>query len=193
MGDLATTVSGPAGTAFFGQGGTPRDVTFQSPDSAAPVQFTSTIEALRSAAESGRRAQSKPPEGAKEKLSCAFDKAGCDAPAPLGRSPATSGAPVAIADLVSHIPRSAWADPEINADVQWFAQREADRGLRRQQLDAVDKRIATGGSTMALDAQRKTLLNDLATIDKDQATAKERIKKRLVDRRLLDSEASPAR
>ena len=181
--DLAKTVSSPGGTAFFGVGGSP-DVTLLPPEPDPRVRVTSTIEALGSAAESGKQAMTRPPEGAKEKIACTFATEACAEPASAVSVPRISGGIPPLQELIDHIPRQAWGDAEINGLVQWYAQREADKALKRRELGAVEKQIAANESSAVLRSRKQTLMNDLDVIERDQNAAKEQIKKRLVDRSL---------
>ena len=181
--DLAAVVSGPHGNAFFGQGGDP-GVTLLPPDPDPQVNVASTIETLSSAAESGKLALTRPPEGAKEKAGCGFSKAPCADPSIAGSVPRISGKappppPPAVQELISHIPKAAWNDAEIVAQVRWFAQRETDKALWQQELTVVDKQIAATGNTTAATARRQTIVNELKNIERDQNTAEDGIKTRL--------------
>lgn len=181
--DLAKTVSGSGNTAFFGVGGTP-EVTLLPPEPDPHVRIASTIEALGSAAESGKEARTLPDEAAKEKLACIFATKACAEPARSVSVPGSGGEISLLQDLIGHIPQQAWNDPVINGIVQWYAQRDADKALKRRELGAVEKQIAGGASTAALAARKQVLMNDLDNIQRDQNAAKEQIKKRLVDRSL---------
>jgi hypothetical protein len=90
-------------------------------------------------------------------------------------------APTIVA-LTSHIPKQAKNDPVIKTSVEWYRRRESDKTETQAKIADVQRQIdSSAGDPGTLQGQKTQLVNELNFIAKDQKTAEDSIKHRLVD------------
>lgn len=176
--------AGAAGTAFFGTPANPKGLQFMSASASTNVQNRTALQQLSSVQKDSLAAASAPDEAAKHLAGCGTAGQPCQQGDAIA-VPKISGKTPAVAQLVAQIPPTAMTKPnaaQIKSDVEWYQAREADKTKAQADLVAVQKQIDDGrGDSQVLAAQKQTLTNKLADIAKDQKTAKDDIKKALVD------------
>jgi hypothetical protein len=170
---------------FFGKGGRPANPGIDASPQPRGAAVNSSLDALTSAAKSGRDAAKRPLEQAHNLASCASDKSACATPDPL-TVPKIDGKPPGVTALIESIPSGqrerALNDPQIKMSLDWFQSREMDKSNARAQLAYLQQQVHNNGrDPAALRAQEQTLRYDLARIDRDQQTARNQIRRQLIN------------
>jgi len=93
----------------------------------------------------------------------------------IGKAPA-------VVKLASHIPKPALIDPVVKTSLEWYQRRESDKAETQLKIAEVQRQIDSDNVDQALLQDQKTqLVNDMNSIVKDQKTAQDSIKRRLVN------------
>lgn len=181
---IENTTIAKTGTPFFGApanssspdvGGTPARTIATQKSTADQLRFADASSTVARNASRG--------EASKDFSGCSFDTGACVRPLmPAITTPRIGGGerPV-VAALKSTIPEGGRKLSAIKNAIGWFAKLEDQKAQDQERLVAIDKKLSAGfGDPAVLKAERATVANSLAGIDRDQQTAKDAIQKQLV-------------